>query len=447
MDDQLLLSARSTAAVDGHMRRFRALGVDRVRVSAFWIQIAPRPTARTKPRGFDGSNPYQRTLYHWRALDRVVQSAAKHGLKVMISITTPAPHWATGRPSAGNPLWKPDPAEFRDFARAVATRYALGADQFAVLNEPNQAGWLQPQSERGSLYAPHHYRRLVRAAFPAIRAVDPDATVLIGELASGGTDRRGIKQPIRPLAFLRALGCVDRAYRPLRGGHCRGFAPARGDAVGHHPYAFFSRPSARSTHRDDAGIGDTGRLLSALDRLSARRALVPARGGRFPVHYTEFGYQTDPPDPFAGIPLARQDRYLQEAAFIAWRAPRVHTLNQFRLTDGRILSGGGPSAYREFQSGLMFRGGRRKPAYASFRHPFATARRGSRLLLWGQVRPGGAHTVTVERLSGGRWRELARLRTDARGYWTRTVSARAGRYRYRWGSGASRTTRTLRVDG
>jgi hypothetical protein len=53
--------------------------------------------------------------------------------------------------------------------------------------------------------------------------------------------------------------------------------------------------------------------------------------------------------------------------------------------------------------------------------------------LWGQVRPGGAHTVTVERKAkGGIWSTFAVTQTDGRGYWTlnRPLS-HTSLYRYR----------------
>ena len=443
MDDQLLLDEQDPAVVDRHMARFRSLGIDRLRVSAFWDQIAPRPGRRRKPN-FDAGSPTA-PQYHFANLDRVVNSAARHGLKVMISITTPAPLWATGDPGKHDRQWKPKPAEFALFSRAIASRYSAQTDQFAALNEPNQPGWLQPQSDRNGLYAPHHYRRLVRAAFPAIRAGDPRATILVGELASSGSRNRGPNSGIRPLAFLRAFGCVSRSFRKVRSGRCRGFRPARADAIGHHPYLFFAHPSQPSRHRDDAAIGDGRRLLRFLDRLVRRGGLRSARGGKLDVHYTEFGYQTDPPDPYAGIPLRRQDRWLQEAAHVAWSTPRVRTINQFRLTDGPVLPGGGFGAYAEFQSGLMFRDGRAKPAYASFRHPITAGRRGGRVRVWGNVRPGGRHRVTVERRRGSGWRRVTRARTTRRGYFQRRFRGPRGIYRYRWGRGAKRTSDAVRV--
>ena len=63
--------------------------------------------------------------------------------------------------------------------------------------------------------------------------------------------------------------------------------------------------------------------------------------------------------------------------------------------------------------------------------------------LWGQVRPGGAHTVTVERRSnGGEWSTLAVTRTNARGYWAlRRPLARGASYRYRADGRVSATLR------
>ena len=443
MDDQLLLNEDDAAAVDRHMRQFRRLGVDRLRVSAFWDQIAPKPGRRNKP-SFDAASPSD-PKYNFGNLDRVVQSAAAHGLKVMISITTPAPLWATANPSKHDRQWKPKPAEFALFARAIASRYGPQADQFAILNEPNQPGWLQPQSTKRGYYAPHLYRRLVLAAFPAIRAGSPDDTILVGELAASGSENRGPGSSIRPLAFLRAFGCVSRSFRKLRSGPCRNFKAPRADAIGHHPYNFFAPPSRHSANRDDAPMGDGRKLLRFLDHLVRKGRLISARGGKLQVHYTEFGYQTDPPDPFAGVSLKRQDRWLQEAAYVAWHTPRVHTLSQFRLSDGPVLPGGGFDAYREFQTGLLFHDMREKPSYGSFRCPFVLHRRGKRLRFWGQVRPGRRHTVTLQRKRHGRWKALTTVQTTGRGYWERSVRKRSGTYRYRWGSGSHRVSDQIRV--
>jgi hypothetical protein len=439
MDDQLLLTA-SRAKIDKQMAIFRKIGVDRVRVSAFWNEIAPQAGSLTKPAGFDATYPFNN--YDFRRLDPVVLSADAHRLKVMISITTPAPLWATGAPSRRNPVWKPKANEFGMFAQAVATRYASYVDHYAISNEPNQQQWLQPQSEGGKFVAPHVYRAMVQAAYPRIKAADPTSTALIGELASIGSRVRGIRRGIRPLAFLRTMACRSSSYRRMTSGPCANFTPVTGDAIGHHPYQFLLAPTARSRARDEAAIGDGRRLLRVLDRLQRGGGLRSSNGRRFNVFYTEFGYQSDPPDP-SGVPLGVQSRYLQTAAYLAYRTPRVKEINQFRLTDGRI-KGAGPKSFAEFQSGLLFRSRRKKPSYRSFPHPFVIA--GS--LFWGQVRRGSRSTIFVQRRIGRRWVTVGQDLADARGYFTlRIPGRRAGLYRYKYsgGSGAKGTSSAVSV--
>src|SRR4051794_29727407 len=279
MDDQALLGA-SQPQIDSVLSRMQAYGADRLRVSAFWSDIAPAPQSGHAPARFDASNPYA-PEYRFDVLDRVVASAAAHGMKVMVSLSTPIPYWASAAPSKKNPVWEPDPKQFAAFAYAVAARYGAVADQFAILNEPNQGAWLQPQSLGGKPVAPHLYRALVRAAYPAVKAAASSSTILIGELASSGRDDRGTTRPIRPLEFLRLMGCRDSRFRAIRSGRCKGFRPVPPDALGHHPYSLFQSPFQRSADRDDAAMGDWRRLEQTLDRLVARKALKPARSRRF----------------------------------------------------------------------------------------------------------------------------------------------------------------------
>jgi hypothetical protein len=440
MDDQLLLNA-SPAALESDMELFRRLGVDRLRVSAFWNQIAPDPTSRTKPAGFDGRD-HTSGRYNFAPLDRVIASATRQGLRIMVSISTPAPVWASADPRRDNQLWKPRAGEFGDFAEAVVRRYAPLVDHWGISNEPNQGVWLQPQSDRSGLVAPHLYRDMALAAYPRIKALDPTSTALVGELAASGRSGRGATRPIRPLLFLREMACRDGRWRRIRKGRCKNFKPIPLDALGHHPYNLLQRPTNPSPNKYDAAIGDGRRLTRTADRLVRLGALKPGRGRRLSVFYTEFGYQTTPPDPFAGVSLNLQRLYLQQAAFIAQRTPRVRGLNQFRLTDGAI-AGKGLRRFEEFQSGLMFRNRRPKPAYSIFAHPFVIS--GNRF--WGQVRPGGSHIVRVQRraTAKGPWRLVAQVPTNRLGYFTFTLPGRRpGYYRYLYDS-ANHRSGTVRV--
>ncbi|MEA2424673.1 MAG: hypothetical protein QOH13_1083 [Thermoleophilaceae bacterium] len=445
MDDQALLG-QPQAQVDAALARMVSLGADRVRVSAFWADIAPAPEATTKPAGFDAANASD-PAYRWGPLDQVVTSAAAHGLHVLLSLSTPVPYWASSKPSLKNSVWAPKPAEFAAFAKAAATRYRSSVDQFALLNEPNQGAWLQPQSQAGKAVSPHLYRALVQAGYPAVKAGAPGARVLIGELAPSGRNDPGVTRPIRPLLFLRTMGCRTARFAAVRSGRCKGFKAVPADAIGHHPYALFQSPYKRSQYHDDAAIGDWRLLERTLDRLVARKAIKPSGSKHLPIYYTEFGYQTDPPDPFAGIPLSRQSRWLQDAAYVAWRTPRVKGLNQFRVTDGSIR-GKGPLAFREFQSGLFFANGKAKPSARTFANPIVVRPSGSRLLVWGQARPGAAHTVTIERRAAGAktFKRIASAKTSARGYFQSRVTHRTGDYRFRWSdTGGHGTSEAVRI--
>jgi hypothetical protein len=437
MDDVLLLG-RSQAHIDKQMALFVRLGVDRVRVSAFWNGNAPRAGKRTKPDSFDGANQAD-PRYRWAALDRVVFSAARHRLKVMLSITTPGPLWGmTGK--RRNSVWRPDPAEFGAYAEAVARRYGPFVDHYGISNEPNQGAWLQPQSDSGGLIAPHVYRDMVRAAYPRIKRADAGSLVLIANLAPGGTTRRGRRANIRPLTFLREMACVNRRYQPISRGSCRNFRPIPADAVGHHPYQFFNRPSTHLRVRDEIHISNARALLRALDRLRARGRVVAPGGARLDVYFTEFGYQTFPPDPFSGVSLRQQSRWLQEAAYLVWKTPRVRELNQFRLTDGPI-TGRGFAAFKEFQTGLLFASRRKKPSYRSYPDPFVISGR----RFWGQVRPGGAHSVQIQ-FRASRHADFGTVRniqTDARGYFRVTLNRRRGQWRYRYADGPTGKSDTL----
>ena len=279
----------------------------------------------------------------------------------------------------------------------------------------------------------------MRAARPAIRAADPGAQVLIGTMSSRGRDLRSRGATMRPLAFLRALGCVDARWRPLRSGLCKGFKPATGDGFAFHPHGTLTSPNRAYPNRDDVNLASLGRLESTLDRLQ-RGGRLRASTRRFGLFLDEYGYQTRPPDRTAGVSLATQDRWLQIAAYRAWRDRRVRLLTQYQWYDEPLRRAGNPFA--GWQSGLRLLNGKPKPALAHFDTPMQLDAARSRL--WGQARPGGAQTVRVERRLPGarRYTPYATLRTDAQGYWALERRLRRGvRYRFRTTSATSASLR------
>ncbi len=401
------------------------LGVDSVRIQAFWDRIETSPG-----------------VYNWSApganLDNAVRMVTAAGLQPVITIDEKGPVFASQVPSRNDGTYKPDPTRFGNFAAAVAQRYGASVTNYLVGNEPNQGTFLNPQRVGGQPYSPYWYRKLVQAAYPRIKANDRGSRVIIGEMAPIGGTSPGAGS-VAPLIFLRELGCRNANYTPKRTGFCAGFRPARGDAIGYHPYSIrFRLPPFAHSPAELAGTGDMPRFFGVLDNVVRRGGILGAPGGRFNVYFTEYGYETKPPDPRFGFPPSVQSRYLQQGAYVAWRTPRVKMMQQYLYFDDPDLFVNGSNV--TFQTGLNYHGGGAKPALASFPHPFYVdvhpPYRVTRARIWGQVRPGGVSTVTIESSLGGTtFRPIATVRTNFRGYFSRIQAVRRGTtYRYRSGS-------------
>jgi hypothetical protein len=82
-----------------------------------------------------------------------------------------------------------------------------------------------------------------------------------------------------------------------------------------------------------------------------------------------------------------------------------------------------------WQSGFFTSRGTAKPSHRAFGLPLAqVSRRGTRTVLWGQVRPGkGRRPYVLQRWNGRTWvRVGSTMRTSRNGSFTRVVNARAG---------------------
>ena len=382
------------------------LGVDSVRVQAFWDAIA--------------RNGFER-------LDRGIARIRAAGLEPVLSIQTKGPQYPG----------EPTPAAYAAFAREVASRYAGSVRIYTIGNEPNQGTFLTPQRRGGRPYSPHLYRALANAAYPAIKSADPSSFVIVGVMAPIGGTSPGANS-VAPLLFLRELACVDRLLRIVRTGFCVGFRPVRGDGFAYHPYSirFKLPPFAPNTLPDLVNTGDLPTLFRVLDPLTRRGRIVKVGGGLFGVYITEYGYETNPPDSRFGFPPTIQARYIQEAAYIAWRTPRIKMMNQYLYFDD-------PLPRTNFHTGLRYNNGAAKPALSSFPHPFYVDTRRpyslTRARIWGQVRPGGATTVTVQQSpNGSTWTNVASVRTNFRGYFFRIQAVQRGTwYRFTYPGGAS----------
>ena len=469
--DDALLRGSGDATRAQTLDEIDALGADVVKVLVNWRMIAPA----SKPDGFNGADPASYSADAWAPYDDLVRQTRARGMRVYFALGGLAPDWASGNSRVAGSA-RPSPGAFRKFVKAVGTRYsgsyAVGAGNtpapappedpdmplplplqagvaqagttlprvglYSVWNEPNLGNWLHPQHKNGVPFAPHHYRKLIRGAKAGLSASGhKNDTMLIGELVPFGA----ASNRIRPLEFLREMACVNRNYRPFRGSAarkrgCDNFRPIPGSGFAHHPYTFAGGPNLDTGHRDDVTIGNLHRLVKALNRLGRKNRLKRAR---MKIWVAEFGFQTDPPDPFQ-TPIQKVPRFLGQSEWLSYRNPRVASHSQYLLRDVQDTAG--------FQTGIRFVGGKAKPGvYSAYRLPFFVRKRGSgRVQAWGGIRAAGkGRRVTIQSKRGGKWRRLGRATTAKRGYFRKTFRvAGAGKRKYRF-KGAGRTSVALRA--
>ena len=177
-------------------------------------------------------------------------------------------------------------------------------------------------------------------------------------------------------------------------------AHARLDAYAHNPYPLDPKRESPLT----GGCGHcTTITMATLTRLTT---LVGRDFPRARIWLTEYAYQTNPPDRLLGVSPALQAQYVGEAAFAAYRAPKVDLLIQFLYRDEPNLA--------RFQSGLVSLGNRPKPSLAAFELPLAQI---SATALWGQLRaPAAGTTGRLEKRVGSRWSALATVHAGSGGY-------------------------------
>lgn len=448
-DDRALNLPDAPATVDA----WKAAGVQNVRILVTWGQVAPDPTSTKPPADFDAADPDE-PAYRWEKPDRFVRLLTERGIAVTATVTGPGPTWGSQEPARRNPRWKPDPQRFGQFAEAVAKRYGDRVGRYIIWNEPNLPLWLQPQARRSGrswqAESPHLYRELARSGSAGIRRADPTSEVLIGALAPQGAPLRARNTQIRPLDFLRGMGCVSSTYKPVRTGSCKGFKAVSGDGLAYHPHSSRLSPGARQRDPANASMGDLSRVTTVVDRLTRAGRLRVRGASRMPLHLTEYGYQTNPPDDLLGVSLTAQADWLPWGWNIAYRNPRVRSVYQYEWFDepkGDTDDDGGVG-YPGWQSGLFDVRSTRKPSLTSFRSPvFAsyTARAGT---LWGQARGLAAgQSVSVQRRRGsGSFRDYRTMtpRPADNGNWSLRIP-RGSAYSYRVSYTATDGTRTSRT--
>jgi hypothetical protein len=291
-DDSVFLN-NSWYGRDLAFQRAHELGVTRLRVNFLWARSIRNASGRSTP-----ADPG----YNWGNFDTLVNQAAAQGIKVQLTLTGPAPAWATGNHRIG--VVNPNAGKFANFAADVAAHFKGRVDRYGIWNEPNWKSWLEPHNK-----SPRIYRNLYKGAYAAIKRADPSAKVLIGETSPQARGRAGMA----PLTWLRAM--VGRSH-------------LKADGYAHHPYDYSHSPTTPSRGRQDVTIATLGRLTHELSVLRHKRQLRTPSGHALPLYLTEYGYMVR--GRFR-LSTARQAAYIKKAFSIAYHNPHVKSMLQYGL--------------------------------------------------------------------------------------------------------------------
>jgi hypothetical protein len=440
-EDETSLLYSGAERRDQTLDQLRDLGVDTIRANVIWNRYAPSPTSKSKP-GFDATDP---NAYALGEVDALVAGAAARGMTVQLTPTGPGPAWASscGGSASARRICRPKPAEFGQFVTALGRRYPT-VDRWSIWNEPNQGGWLTPQWKKSGRKhipaAPSIYRNLVRSATAALQASGHgNDQILLGETAPiGRTSGSYTKRSLSPAVFYRELFCLDSRGRKLRGKAarirgCTTFKRLDVTGIAHHPYTRGAGQSLSTrVGSGDITLAHISRLSTWINRAAHQRRIP----GRLPIWITEYGFQTNPPDRFAGTSLKRQAKWLNQSDWLAWRNSRIRSVAQYEMRDERSTGA--------FQTGLEFLSGKAKPALAAYRLPIWPIASRSSTKVWLQVRPqahlADAQQVTIQYMPRGRrtWRTVGTYTVNSRGFLYRTFHRKGSYWRFTWNGKTSR---------
>jgi hypothetical protein len=404
------------------LETIKGLGADTLRIEVKWAEVAPHSGSKKKPK-FNATDPG--AYPGFQPYDDLILRALGRGLRVMLTLAPDAPRWATSGGRGRN--YKIRAADFAAFARAVGRRYSgsygslPAITYWSIWNEPNHVFFLSPRSQ-----APRIYRSMVQLGVPALRATAPkNAKIFVGELAPVGTATK----VIGPLTFMQQWLCLNKRWKRVSSGGCKGFKKVSANGFAHHPYG---PTSVVPKKRDIINMLVIRRLAAALDRAGRAGRIT----GHLPIYSTEFGYQTNPPDPFVSTSPARQAEILNQMEQYSYRYSRLKSYSQYLLSDDVSRAGSSALRWAGFQTGLRFANGKAKPSFAAYKLAITVKKRGGSVAIWGHVRPGsGARFVQLQRRSGKSFvNDGSPLKTNAGGYFS--VNRGRGQYRYQAFSGS-----------
>jgi hypothetical protein len=292
-------------------------------------------------------------------LENVVAAAKLDHVEVLTSVMHQG--------SKTTPLTAEDQADFAAYGAAVV-KAVPELRTIIVGNEPNlNRYWLPQFNEDGSDAAAPAYESLLALTYDAIKAEDPDVTVLGGAVSPRGSDKpEGIRPTHSPTVFIHDLGQAMRdsgRTEPIM------------DGFAFHPYEDNSSVAPVSgTH-----LSSTTIALADYDKLVA--SLGEAFGDyEMPIWYDEFGVESLVPpaktslyaaaEPATTKPVdeTTQAVYYQQAVQLAFCQPNVRGLFLFHTVDEKDLTA--------WQSGVYYADATPKRSMTSVRTSLEQSRRG-----------------------------------------------------------------------
>ena len=232
----------STADINKTLDEMQSLGVQNARILIPWNNVEPAP-------GY----------WNWGTVDTLVNAAASRNMGIL-GVLNSTPAWAV---PAGDPAVATPPAsdaQYAQFASAVAQRYAGKVSAYEVWNEPNAAPSWYPTPD------PAAYTKLLQAAYPAIKAADPNATV-IGGVVGWVTDTPGLA--------INAASYIQDMYNDGAQGYF--------DALSFHPYQY----------QVPFGNGTPYGPMAPINQLATiHQEMVAAGDGSKQIWATEYGEPT-----------------------------------------------------------------------------------------------------------------------------------------------------------
>lgn len=483
MDDDNLVY-RSDKTSDKTLNTMKSLGVDYVRVTMLWGVVGDRARSTKRAdklfrrRGADNPKAYPKG--NWDRYDHLVRAAAARGIGVYFNVTGPGPAWCCETPpkseTENKSTWMPKAREFKLFVKAVGKRYSgkyrdensrhtkLPRVSFwSLWNEPNQGGWLTPQWYHGRAYSPYLFRQLYFKGREGLVATGHEKDIiLLGETAPiGKTDRSRSRSPMYPVTFIKSLFCVDGNGDNRSGIGCGDFSangPLLATAYAHHPYTKDRSPLEKYPSDQAITMANLDTLTTLLDKIADNTQRIQSG---IPIALTEFGYETQPPDPYHGVSLAKQAEYSNLSDLLAWANPRVLAQTQFLLRDVAPIKTESKTSKRywfTYQSGLFFNNGRAKPAAAAYAFPFfmqpisKTADGHTVYVAWGQARfrPNNVKDLVYlqyKAKGSNTWENLGNpIATQSRNYFYSAVEMPGpGKVRSIWGGSQAPFLKTTRV--